>query len=979
MIGGSTSALGVPPFGVMSESAPKKARVMAEGASTSTNAARDVCIVGVARTPVGSFQGNLASLSAPELAGKAIHEALKRAGVQGDQVEEVILGNVVSAGLGQSPAKQASTHAGLPPNVVASSVNKVCASGMKALIFGSQSIMLGVRDVVVVGGMESMSQAPHMSNRVRSGARFGELVFTDSLQTDGLMDAAEKVPMGDFAEQCAERYNISRADQDAHAAESYRRSRVATEKGKFKEIVPVEVTVKRGAPPKSITEDEEVMAREVTVESMGKLRPCFKPSGDFGATVTAGNASPISDGAAALVLMSRERVNQLNLGDHVLAVVRGFGDAEQEAPHFTTSPSLAIPNAVKRAGLQLEDIDFCEINEAFSVVALANMKILKLDPAKVNAYGGAVSIGHPLGCSGARIVTTLCSVLQQESGKYGCAAVCNGGGGASAVVIELRRDLGVRSERVENDQQRNAEQGHEHPIEHVLDTRQPGNSDSHVTKRTTERACFRREQTRRHVDTFQDVGRDEDDDATEDELHRRVVAVADDQTNADEHHDLRHDHQLAIIIAEAQPADDNVGWEHEQAQRREVEARLDGIPLEVVLRNGRRAGDQTFEHQLEHNMTNVTTTGTLCQSDDSGGGADCSSGLVGLAGFDQAWCHRTTALNEALALLAIRFLEPDERGNHVERPENEHDPAWCRLDRHHNAEHGKVWNVVEGRSQGRAGRHTERTGIVGDVATVNGTGTTKTVEQTTSDGHADAVVRKRETVEQVANNQADRREDQWRLVRAVGPPTVEHGTGERGHGRHTDNHTAESSFPTQRSRVVTTGRRHDVVVGHVQERAEMIDKARRLGHAHALERLVPATVLTYCVDCWRRRRASAILFSTGSSSEMERVSARSATSVARCTSALRSSVNAPRIVAMMAEMPAKSTSRLRPRLNIIPSYARTFICDACESVREDKYAPMILRSFIILSCFLRILRMPVALSSTKCSSCTRSSPTLRNL
>ncbi|GAB9465602.1 Acetyl-coa acetyltransferase [Globisporangium polare] len=398
---------------------------------------RDVCIVGSARTACGSLQGKLSSVKATDLAAIAIREAVARAGVDPSAVEEVILGHVISAGVGQAPAKQAALKAGLPNSIACTTVNKVCASGMKALMFGAQSIKLGLHDIIVVGGMESMSQAPHMSKKVRSGARYGDLTFVDGIQSDGLFDAFEDVPMGDFAEECAREYSVSREEQDKYAAECYKRALDATRSGKFKkEIVPVEVTIKRGASPVIVTEDEEVVTREVTYETLSKLRPCFKPSESYGPTVTPGNASPINDGAAALVLMSREKVEALGLTTNIKAVIRGFGDASQEPRAFTTSPSIAIPKALANAQIAQEDVDFFEINEAFAVVACANMKLLKLSADKVNVYGGAVAIGHPLGCSGARIVVTLCSVLEQESGKIGVAAVCNGGGGASAVVIE---------------------------------------------------------------------------------------------------------------------------------------------------------------------------------------------------------------------------------------------------------------------------------------------------------------------------------------------------------------------------------------------------------------------------------------------------------------------------------------------------------------------------------------------------------------
>uniref|UniRef100_K3X6Z2 acetyl-CoA C-acetyltransferase n=1 Tax=Globisporangium ultimum (strain ATCC 200006 / CBS 805.95 / DAOM BR144) TaxID=431595 RepID=K3X6Z2_GLOUD len=402
-----------------------------------SNDPRDVCIVGAARTPCGSFQGKLSTVSATDLAAVAIKAAVARAGIEPSAVEEVILGHVISAGVGQAPAKQAALKAGLPHSIACTAVNKVCASGMKALMFGAQSIKLGLQDIIVVGGMESMSQAPHMSKKARSGARFGDLTFVDAIQSDGVNDAFEDVPMGDFAEECARKHDVPRDAQDIYAAESYRRALEATRNGKFQqEIVPVEVVLKRGAAPQLVTEDEEVVAREVSLATLSKLRPCFKQSGSYPLGVTAGNASPINDGAAALVLMSREKVEALGLTANIKAVIRGFADASQEPRAFTTSPALAIPKALKNAHLTQDDVDFYEINEAFAVVACANAKLLNLNTSQVNVYGGAVAIGHPLGCSGARIIVTLCSVLQQESGTIGVAAVCNGGGGASAVVLE---------------------------------------------------------------------------------------------------------------------------------------------------------------------------------------------------------------------------------------------------------------------------------------------------------------------------------------------------------------------------------------------------------------------------------------------------------------------------------------------------------------------------------------------------------------
>ncbi|OQR99839.1 acetyl-CoA acetyltransferase [Thraustotheca clavata] len=404
---------------------------MAKRAKVTSN--RDVCIVGLARTPMGSLNGTLASKSAVELGAIAIKAALERSGVRSEEVEEVFMGHVISGNAGQAPARQAALKAGLPNTVPCTSLNKVCASGMKAVAFASQSIMLGLRDIVIAGGMESMTNAPHMTGSMRSGARFGQVSFVDAIQRDGLNDAFDNVPMGNFAEMCAEKYSLSRADQDQYSAESYRKAVDATNAGKFKaEIVPVPVVRKRGEAPTMVEKDEEAFARAVTLESLSKLRPCFEPA----VGVTAGNASPISDGASALVLMSREKAILLGLEGHILAVIRGFDDAAHDPRFFTTAPSLAIPKALKRADVAKNEVDYFEINEAFSAVALANTKILNLDPKRVNVYGGAVALGHPLGCSGARIIATLCSVLHQENGRIGVAAVCNGGGGASAIVIE---------------------------------------------------------------------------------------------------------------------------------------------------------------------------------------------------------------------------------------------------------------------------------------------------------------------------------------------------------------------------------------------------------------------------------------------------------------------------------------------------------------------------------------------------------------
>ncbi|EQC42161.1 acetyl-CoA C-acetyltransferase [Saprolegnia diclina VS20] len=394
---------------------------------------RDVCIVGIARTPMGSLNGALASKTAVELGAIAIKAAVERSGIRAEDVDEVFMGHVLSANAGQAPARQAAIKAGLPDSVPCTAINKVCASGMKAVAFASQAIMLGFRDVVVAGGMESMTHAPHMSGSLRGGARFGEVSFVDAVQRDGLNDAFDNVPMGNFAELCAEKYNLSRADQDAYAAECYRKAVAATEAGKFKaEVVPVPVIRKRGEAPVLVEKDEEAFARPVSLASLEKLRPCFVPP----TSVTAGNASPISDGASALVLMSREKAIALGVESKILAVIRGFDDAAHDPRFFTTAPSLAIPKALQRADVGLDEIDFFELNEAFSAVALANCQILGIDAGRVNIYGGAVALGHPLGCSGARIIATLCSVLHQENGRIGVAAVCNGGGGASAIVVE---------------------------------------------------------------------------------------------------------------------------------------------------------------------------------------------------------------------------------------------------------------------------------------------------------------------------------------------------------------------------------------------------------------------------------------------------------------------------------------------------------------------------------------------------------------
>ena len=399
----------------------------------------DVCIVAYARTPMGSLAGSLSSFSAPQLGACAMKAVLANAGVGAEVVEEVFLGHVLSGGCGQHAARQAAEKAGI--RAPATSVNKVCASGMKAATLGAQAIMLGLRDCVMVGGMESMSSAPYLAPAMRTGARMGHATMEDSMIKDGLWDACgtdagpQGVHMGSLAELCARQHSIGRAAQDAYAAESYRRAAAAARAGKFAEIATVEVMGRRGKPATLVVADEEVSQRgeSTTAASLGAMRTAFARGDD--ATVTAGNASTISDGAAALLLCTRAKAAALGLA--VVATITGFGEGAKRPEEFTTAPAVAIPHALACAGVPLDDIDFFEINEAFSVVACANLALLELDASKVNVYGGAVAMGHPLGCSGARIMCTLLSVLRQEGGTTGCAAVCNGGGGASAVVIKL--------------------------------------------------------------------------------------------------------------------------------------------------------------------------------------------------------------------------------------------------------------------------------------------------------------------------------------------------------------------------------------------------------------------------------------------------------------------------------------------------------------------------------------------------------------
>ena len=390
---------------------------------------KTVYIVSAVRTPTGSFGGSLKDFTATQLGAIAIKAAVERAGIEPIQVQEVIMGCVIQANLGQAPARQASKFAGLPDSVICTTINKVCASGMKAIMQGAQSILLGDADVIVAGGMESMSNVPYYNPNMRWGNKYGNVSLIDGLTKDGLTDVYHNYAMGNSAELCAKEYNISREEQDAFAIQSYQRSQAAWNKGSFDaEVVPVSIPQRKGDPI-LFNKDEE--AFNVKFDKIPELKPAFIKDG----TVTAANASTMNDGAAALVLMSKEKADAMGLKP--LAIIRSYADAEQAPEWFTTTPSLAVPKAVQKAGLQMSDIDFIELNEAFSVVGIINTQKMKLDPAKVNVHGGAVSIGHALGCSGARIVVTLIHVLKQNAGKIGAAGICNGGGGASAMVIEL--------------------------------------------------------------------------------------------------------------------------------------------------------------------------------------------------------------------------------------------------------------------------------------------------------------------------------------------------------------------------------------------------------------------------------------------------------------------------------------------------------------------------------------------------------------
>ena len=389
---------------------------------------KEVVIVAAVRTPIGSFGGSLKDISATQLGATAIKAAVKKAGIQPTDVQEVLMGCVIQAGLGQAPAKQAARYAGLPDNIPCTTVNKVCASGMKAIMQGAQAIMLGDIDIVVAGGMESMSNVPYYSPMLRWGNKYGDVKLLDGLAKDGLIDVYKNEAMGNFADMCGRECNISREEQDAFAIASYQRSQAAWNNGKFdEEVVPVPIPQRKGEPI-LFSKDEEPW--NVKFEKVPELKPAFTKDG----TVTAANASTMNDGAAALVLMSADKARQLGLTP--LAKIVSYADAEQAPEWFTTTPSLALPKAVAKAGLLMSDLEYIELNEAFSVVGIANTQKMQLDPERVNANGGAVSLGHPLGCSGARIIVTLINVLRQNGAKIGGAGICNGGGGASAMVIE---------------------------------------------------------------------------------------------------------------------------------------------------------------------------------------------------------------------------------------------------------------------------------------------------------------------------------------------------------------------------------------------------------------------------------------------------------------------------------------------------------------------------------------------------------------
>ena len=390
---------------------------------------KEVVIVSAVRTPMGSFGGSLSSVSATTLGGVAIKGALEKVSLSADKVDEVYMGNVLQANLGQAPARQAAMAAGLTQEVPCTTINKVCSSGMKSIMLAAQSIMCGDNDIVIAGGMENMSSVPHYFAKGRNGQKLGDMKLIDGLVKDGLTDVYNKVHMGNCAELCAKEMNFSREQQDAFAIESYNRSASAWENGKFKdEVVPVAVPQRRGD-DLIVSEDEEY--KNVKMDKIPNLRPVFDKDG----TVTAANASTLNDGAAALLLMSAEKAKELGLKP--LAKIRSYADAAHQAEWFTTAPAKALPIALDKANLSTSDVDYFELNEAFSVVGLANIEKLGLDATKVNVNGGAVSLGHPLGCSGARIIVTLLHILQQNGAKVGAAGICNGGGGASAMVVEM--------------------------------------------------------------------------------------------------------------------------------------------------------------------------------------------------------------------------------------------------------------------------------------------------------------------------------------------------------------------------------------------------------------------------------------------------------------------------------------------------------------------------------------------------------------
>ena len=390
---------------------------------------KEVVIVSAVRTPMGSFGGGLSSLSATQLGAAAIKGALEKINIDKNLVDEIFMGNVLQANLGQAPARQAAIFAGISNDIPCTTINKVCSSGMKSIMLASQTIISGDNDIVIAGGMESMSNVPHYFTKGRTGQKLGDMKMSDGMIKDGLTDVYNKVHMGICAETCARDMQFSRKMQDDFAIESYTRSAEAWKKGKFKdEIIPIEVPQRKGD-PLVISEDEEY--KNVKMDKIPTLRPVFDKEG----TITAANASTLNDGASAVILMSKEKAKELNIIP--IARIRSFADAAQDPEWFTTAPAKALPIAITKAGLSKDDIEYFELNEAFSVVGLANMKILEIDKNKVNIHGGAVSLGHPLGSSGSRIIVTLINVLKQNQGKIGAAGICNGGGGASAMVIEL--------------------------------------------------------------------------------------------------------------------------------------------------------------------------------------------------------------------------------------------------------------------------------------------------------------------------------------------------------------------------------------------------------------------------------------------------------------------------------------------------------------------------------------------------------------